>query len=173
MSTSAKLNSKPFRLARRTGFVCAPLSLACAIGLMVTANRVVVLHWGSWIVGAESGCLVAGRSSEWVYNQVGGTQASIGNAGIVSTTSWGSSFGSAWRPFHAGGATESRLLWPLWQPMLVFGVAAGYSLGMLSGGRRAQRGVCQKCGYDLGGLAAGGEEGRKCPECGTDAPAGR
>ncbi|MFZ4575328.1 MAG: hypothetical protein ACOYN0_13080, partial [Phycisphaerales bacterium] len=73
-------------------------------------------------------------------------------------------YSAAWRPFRAGSSKASRLMFPLWHPMLGFGIIAAFAHGVIVGGRRADRATCIKCGYDISALPKSAE--RRCPECG-------
>jgi hypothetical protein len=55
---------------------------------------------------------------------------------------------------------------PYWLPCLLAGLApAAWGRARLVRSRRARRGLCLSCGYDLTGNASG-----TCPECGVPAP---
>lgn len=162
-STRPHATQPPFlRRARLAALLCAPLALACLAGFLLTGSRVVLVHSGRWVVGAESGCLVVGQATALVTGYFSDLTQLDNRPGFVTHEGTYGSFAGAWRPFRAGGPKESRLLFPLWQPMLVTGLVAAYAFGSLAGARRARLGSCGICGYDLKGLP----KGAACPECG-------
>ncbi|MEK6702107.1 MAG: hypothetical protein AABZ53_07580 [Planctomycetota bacterium] len=151
-----------FRRARIVGVVCALLALACCAGFLLTGSRAAVVHSGRWVLGAESGCLVIGRATGLVTQFHSNMDELNSRLGLVTHDNMYGSFAGAWRPFRAGGPRESRVLFPLWQPMLALGLLAAFAFGTVTGGMRARRGYCSTCGYDLRGLA----KDAACPECG-------
>jgi hypothetical protein len=66
------------------------------------------------------------------------------------------------RDVRITGRVYEYVLWPVPLPLLMTGGVLLWWSGAAR--RRALRGKCGVCGYDLGGLEAGG----KCPECGWD-----
>ncbi|MEK6701474.1 MAG: hypothetical protein AABZ53_04365, partial [Planctomycetota bacterium] len=153
----------PFvRSARVVGVLCALLALACLAGFLLTAPRVILIHSGRLVLGAESGCLVIGQATNLVTQYQNNPAEINSRLGLVAHNETYGSFAAAWRPFRAGGPRESRFLFPLWQPMLALGLLAAFAFGTVAGGMRARRGYCSGCGYDLRGLA----NDTPCPECG-------
>lgn len=73
-------------------------------------------------------------------------------------------FGGGWEgPARRIRTTEARL--PLWMPFVLLSAypAVTFFRGPLRRARRAKRGACPECGYDLTGNVSG-----VCPECGVE-----
>lgn len=86
---------------------------------------------------------------------------------------WSSTLNLSWRPYHIAHqrfpkySSSHALAVPLW-PLVVGAILlAGYSHGLVVGGRRSTIGRCRACGYDLRSLP----KGASCPECGPAAQA--
>ena len=70
----------------------------------------------------------------------------------------------AWKMDFYWSSHYGYLAIPIWQTVLWLGVATAIAWRLdVIGVRRARRGMCRGCGYDLSGMARGG----KCPECGA------
>ena len=117
-------------------------------------------------------CLLSVR---WLFGYVGGAGAFVFDYGEVyftrvhdpalslSPTGWlceltGESPGF-WRLPHFVSGGVSVLYVPLWLPFLVVAIP---SVIVWWRSRRARRGHCERCGYNLAGNVSG-----ICPECGT------
>ncbi len=165
---SALPQTRPFILARRIAPLAAAIAVVLGVCIVLTAESAAALHAGRWVAGLQNGCIVIGSDSALVSNY-GANPVATGSWGVLTRSLGPTTFIHAWRPFRAGSGSNSRVFIPLWHPTLLLAIAAAFSFGMISGGRRAQRGYCTRCGYDLRGLPAGAE--RRCPECGTEARA--
>ena len=81
---------------------------------------------------------------------------------------WSSEFRMRWWPscnFHPDNSspviTDWKIVVPLWMPALACGLIFFFSQhGGRQRSRRAKRGLCLECGYDLRGSSV------RCPECG-------
>jgi hypothetical protein len=160
---SSVLQTKPFRFARRVRLVCGVLAVLSISGFLASANTAILAMYNSWAIGVSSGCFEIGRDP---YVRPWGpvTPAPTQGFEFVVQPGWNSGYAAAWRPFRAGSSKASRIMVPLWQPMLGFGIVAAFAHGMIVGGKRADRGTCVRCGYDLSRVPKG--DARRCPECG-------
>lgn len=148
-------------------FRTAAVTLAAITVFMFVLSSLfnVAITAGDWSLAASSGCLEVGRDP-YSRSQSALLLGSPATVGIyVGRPGWSADFGVAWRPFHASVLGASRLVFPLWQPMLALTLLAAYLHGLIVGARLADRNSCRGCGYDLRSLAKGV---RTCPECGLD-----
>ena len=89
-----------------------------------------------------------------------------------AASAWASEYGVTWTGYFlasaTGSFTPSTILWSrLVANMIVTTLVAFAALAAVSAcrtARRAARGRCTECGFDLRGLS-----GIRCPECGFDA----
>ncbi len=157
------LKTGPFVTARRVRLVCGVLAALSIAGFLASANTALMVMYNSWGVGIVGGCFEIGRDP---YLRPWGPVTPYPTEGFsfVAQRGWNGGHSAAWRPFRAGSSKASRLMVPLWQPMLGFGMLAAFAHGVIVGGRRADRATCVKCGYDISALPRNAE--RRCPECG-------
>lgn len=166
---SAVLESKFFRRVARVRLVCGVLAMLTLAGFLATPNTSLLVMYNDWACGLSGSCIEIG--SDPAIRQFGPGRGAAPGIAFVAGPTWMNGHAAAWRPFRAGGKTSSRLMMPLWQPLLASAVVAALAHGMIVGARRADRGACLKCGYSLGSLPTNAP--RRCPECGeTDTRTG-
>ena len=162
-AASAASHQRSVRRMRRLRLVSLVAALLCVAAFVLSASHRIALVKEDWVFGLGSGCVVAGKDYP-------SSQAT--NVRFVFERTWGDGFSAAWRPFRAGNSRFSRVLFPIWQPMLVFTALAAFAHGVLVGRRYADPNACSNCGYDITALRTPAADGTaapsalRCPECG-------
>ncbi|MFK7958904.1 MAG: hypothetical protein AB8G96_00125 [Phycisphaerales bacterium] len=138
------------------------LALVLAAGLLLagfvgTSGSTYHLRRGQLVAGLSGGSLVLGRAPmQRRLNE----QLFAGAGLTLERSQWTSFRTAAWRPYRAASpGGPSRLIVPLWGPMVLAAGAAAMVHGMIVGRRRGRvTHDCPDCGYDLSHCP--------CPECG-------
>lgn len=133
-----------------------------------------VLLLAAWLVSAwwsaESYVPLPGRGRGGfgvVHGRVGiGVTGSTFSFSHIEYCGFGLDWWFGWRVDTTYIPTERVLIIPIWTLATLAGSAAG--LLRANHMRRSRlRGLCARCGYDLGGLSAGSGAKPVCPECGS------
>lgn len=141
---------------RRVRLALIVLAVLLTAGFVFSSRSAWHLRHGSFIVGLHSGSLEVG----WLTYRFAGTRVVRQLGPITVERGWASMDAGAWRPYRAampGG--PSRLVVPLWGPMVLAAGGAAMAHGVIVGRRKARViHDCAECGYDLSHCP--------CPECG-------